>query len=220
MGHQINSNGITCVQNDKLKYAAKPTCIKELQSFLGLANFYRKFIPNFAQIAQPLYNLLKKDTPYNWDKSCQNSFESLKQTLTSDVVLAHPDYEKTFHVFTDASNIAVGAVLMQRDKKIKNLRPIAFFSKSLNSTQKRYSTTKKELLGIHLALKEFKYLILGYDIELYTDHKPLTPFFYNRLPQDAAMARWTIDMQPFNCTVKYFAGKKKRSSRLSKSTTK
>ena len=88
---------------------------------------------------------------------CQNSFESLKQTLTSDVVLAHPDYEKTFHVFTDASNIAVGAVLMQQDKKIKNLRPIAFFSKSLNSTQKRYSTTKKELLGIHLALKEFKY---------------------------------------------------------------
>ena len=66
---------------------------------------------------------------------------------------------------------------MQQDKKIKNLRPIAFFSKSLNSTQKRYSTTKKELLGIHLALKEFKYLILGYDIELYTDHKPLTPFF-------------------------------------------
>ena len=67
---------------------------------------------------------------------------------------------------------------------------------------------KKELLGIHLALKEFKYLILGYEIELYTDHKPLTPFFFNRLPQDAAMARWTIDMQPFNCTVKYFAGKK------------
>ena len=64
-------------------------------------------------------------------------------------MLAHPDYEKTLHVFTDASNIAVGAVLMQRDKKIKNLRPIAFFSKSLNSTQKRYSTTKKELLGIH-----------------------------------------------------------------------
>ena len=208
LGHQINSNGITCVQNDKLKYAAKPTCIKELQSFLGLANFYRKFIPNFAQLAQPLYNLLKKDTPYNWDNLCQNIFESLKQTLTSDVVLAHPDYEKTFHVFTDASNIAVGAVLMQQDKKIKNLRPIAFFSKSLNSTQKRYSTTKKELLGIHLALKEFKYLILGYDIELYTDHKPLTPFFFNRLPQDAAMARWTIDMQPFNCTVKYFAGKK------------
>ena len=82
LGHQINSNGITCVQNDKLKYAAKPTCIKELQSFLSLANFYRKFIPNIAQIAQALYNLLKRDTPYNWDKSCQNSFESLKQTLT------------------------------------------------------------------------------------------------------------------------------------------
>ena len=67
----------------------------------------------------------------------QNSFESLKQTLTSDVVLAHPDYEQPFHAFTDASNIAVGAVLMQRDKKIKSLRPIAFCLKSLNSTQKR-----------------------------------------------------------------------------------
>ena len=79
LSHQINSKGITCVQNDKLKYAAKPTCIKELQSFLGLANFYRKFIPNFAQIAQPLYNLLKKDIPFHCDKSCQNSFESLKK---------------------------------------------------------------------------------------------------------------------------------------------
>ena len=106
-----------------------PTCIKELQSFLGLANFYRKFIPNFAQLAQPLYNLLKKDTPYNWDNLCQNSFESLKQTLTSDVVLAHPDYEKTFHVFTDASNIAVGAVLMQQDKKNKKFTTYCFLFK-------------------------------------------------------------------------------------------
>ena len=164
-----------------------PPVSKNSNHFKGLANFYRKFVANFAKIAQPLYNLLKKGVSFNWDKSCQNSFECLKQTLTSDVVLAHPNYEQPFHVFTDASNTAVGDVLMQRDKKIKNLRPIAFFSKSLNSTQKWYSATKKELLGIHLALKEFKYLILGYNIELYTDHKPLTPFYLNRLPQDAAM---------------------------------
>ena len=131
LGHQINSNGINCVQNDKLKYASKPTCIKELQSFLGLANFYRKFIANFAKIAQPLYNLLKKDVPFNWDKSCQNSFESLKLTLTSDVVLAHPDCEQPFHIFTDASNIAIGAVLMQRVKKCKIYDPLPSFQNHL-----------------------------------------------------------------------------------------
>ena len=98
--------------------------------FLGLANSYRKIIANFAKITAPLYYMLKKNIEFIRDKSCQNSFKSLKQTSTSDVVLEHPDYESPFFIFTDASDHGVGAVLMQQDKKIKNLRPIAFFLKS------------------------------------------------------------------------------------------
>ena len=127
----------------------------------------------------------------------------------SEPLLAHPNFNKTFYLFCDASNSGVGAVLMQSENTTeKKLKPIAYFSKSLNATQRRYSITKKEFFAIHLALREFQYLCLGYEIVLMTDHKPITPFFGTKLPLDNAMARWSIEASSYNCQIRYFEGKR------------
>ena len=88
------------------------------------------------------------------------------------------------------------------------LKPLMYFSKSLNSAQKRYSTTKKEFLAIYEALREFRFIILGYNCTIYTDHRPLSYLFKKKLPSDCAMARWSIEIDSFNVDVKYFEGKR------------
>ena len=135
------------------------------------------------------------------------AFQKLKESLFSDVVLAHPNYDSPFYLYTDASNLGIGARLMQADKNC-DLRPIAYFSKSLNGAQKKYSTIKKEFLAIFESLKEFRFMILGYDIKVLTDHRPLSYLFRKKLPTDNAMARWSLEVETFNATNKYFEGKK------------
>jgi len=218
LGHLINKEGIKHVQNDKLKNMNRPKNVSELQRFLGLANYFRKFIPIFSIIASPLYKLLRKNEPFNWTDECEDSFNKLKNSLTSETVLAHPNYNAKFYLFCDASDYGCGACLMQAEKSnMKNLRPIAYFSKAFNNAQKSYNTTKKELASIYLAVREFKYLILGYPIVILTDHLPLKAYFDDRrknsnsnlkIPTDVTMARWVIEINSYDCTALYFPGKK------------
>ena len=121
--------------------------IKELQMFLGMCNYYAKFVPEYAHIATPLYNLLWKNTKFDWTTDCDTAFNQLKYALVHAPVLAMPDFNANFVVETNASDVAVGAVLMQHD------RPVAFMSKALNSAQCNYHTTDRELLAIVLAYK-------------------------------------------------------------------
>ena len=207
LGHRISGEGIACVNNGKLETMSRPNNVKELQRFLGVANFFRKFIPVFSRVAYPLYQLLRKDKEFIWDEACESAFIKLKGCLLSDVVLAHPNYTKDFHLFTDASNCGLGACLMQVDDE-GQLKPLMYFSKSLNSAQKRYSTTKKEFLAIYEALREFRFIVLGYNCTVYTDHRPLSYLFKRKLPSDCAMARWSIEIDSFNVDVKYFEGKR------------
>ena len=157
-------------------------------------------------MAYPLYQLLRKDKEFIWDESCESAFIKLKRCLLSDVVLAHPDHTKEFHLFTDASNCGLGACLMQADDG-GQLKALMYFSKSLNSAQKKYSTTKKEFLAIYEALREFRFIVLGYTCTVYTDHRLLSHLFKRKLPSDCAMARWSIEIDSFNVNVKYFEGK-------------
>ena len=112
-------------------------------------------------------------------------------------------------MFCDASNSGIGSALFQADSTSERiLKPIGYFSKTLNSTQRRYSVTKREFLTIHLSLKEFQHIILGYPITILTDHKPICGFFGKRLPLDSAMARWSIEATVYDCEIKYFEGKR------------
>ena len=131
-----------------------PTNTTENHTFQGFANFYRCFIPNFSKIARPLNDLLKTGVKWHWGDEQQKAFKEIKQLIMSEPVLCQPDQTKPFEVKVDASNYAMGAVLMQRDKK-NVLHPIAFFSKSMNEAQRNYDIYNKELLGLREMLRHW-----------------------------------------------------------------
>ena len=136
----------------------KPKTVQQIQSFLGLVSYYRKFIEGCSSIASPLIKCTKKDTGYVWTEECQAAFDLLRSHLTTtNKVLSLPDYDKPFRIECDASKYGVGGVLSQQCGK--QWKPIAYFSKHLSQVEKNYSTSERELLAIVLCVEYFKQYI-------------------------------------------------------------
>ncbi|CAI7863614.1 unnamed protein product, partial [Closterium sp. NIES-54] len=142
--------------------------MKELQQFLGFTNYYNRFVPQYAKIAAPLTDLLKKDTPFKWDTPHQQAMEQLQTALTTTPVLILPDPEKDYVFEADASDQAVGAVLMQDHGN--GLQPIAYLSKKLHGAELNYPIHDKEALAIVVAFKAWRCYLEGAKITVYTDH--------------------------------------------------
>ena len=130
-----------------------PTSVKEVRSFLGFANFYHKFIPNYSNIVAPLTFLTKKDQPWTWTSLQQHTFNHLCKIFSSTPILTIPDTSHPFSLMTDASLLAAGAILMQRDVN-GNLHPCAYFSKMFSLAERNYDIYDRELLAVILALTE------------------------------------------------------------------
>ncbi|MGH0182302.1 UNVERIFIED_CONTAM: hypothetical protein FKN15_008743 [Acipenser sinensis] len=191
--------------------AAIPTTKKEVRSFLGLAGYYRRFIPKFSQIAAPLTELIKKSkkNQVNWTDECQVGFETLKKALCSEPVLTSPDFTKPFIVQTDASEVGLGAVLCQETGGEEH--PILYISRKLFPREMRYSTIEKECLAIKWALETLRYYLLGSTFTLVTDHHPLT--WINRMKdKNARIARWYLALQPYHFQVNHRAGSKHQNA--------
>ncbi|GJP84906.1 hypothetical protein CLOP_g14952, partial [Closterium sp. NIES-67] len=170
LGHIVSAPGVH-VDPKKIKVVRTwktPENVKELQQFLGFANYYNRFVPQYAKIATPLTNLLKKNTPYNWEPRHQEVVEQLKQALTSAPVLILPDPERDYVIEADASDQAVGAVLMQDQGN--GLQPIAYLSKKLHGAELNYPIHDKETLGIIIAFKTWRCYLEGRKTTVYTDH--------------------------------------------------
>ncbi|XP_072171978.1 uncharacterized protein [Diadema setosum] len=183
-----------------------PASKRELQRFLGMCGFYRRFVPNFSHLVMPLTYLLKKGTTFQWSVSCQDAFQKLKAVLMNDPVLIAPNFERSFQLATDASDRGVGAMLLQDDDN-GHSKPVCFFSKKLNRHQHKYSTVEKECLSVVLAVQHFEaYLDGGIDIVVYTDHNPLT--FLERLKhKNQRLFRWSLILQPYPLRIMHIAGK-------------
>ena len=133
-----------------------PTNKTQLMRFLGMVGFYRKFCKNFAVVAEPLTRLLQKRHRFSWDADQQQAFSNVKMLLSMSPVLAMLNFEKPFIIHVDASDLGVGAVVMQENiHKLEH--PICYFSKKFNSAQKNYSTSEKEALGLILALQQLEF---------------------------------------------------------------
>ena len=129
--------------------------LKSLQSFLGLASYYRRFIPCFSAIGQLLHALTRKDAPFVWTGSCDQAFNRLKKLLTSAPILTYPDFQKEFFLETDASGAGLGAVLTQVQEDGLH-RPIAYASRTLQNHERNYGVTELEALGVVWAVKHFR----------------------------------------------------------------
>ena len=174
LGHIVSSAGI---QPDSRKVQAvadypTPRSSKELRQFLGLTNYYRRFVKDYAKMARPLFELVKKSVRFQWNALANESFESLKRCLINPPVLAFPDFHNQFILHTDASDTAIGAVLSQcqTDKECV----VAYWSRQLQKSEKKYTTTEREALAIVAAVKEFYPYLYLFQFTLVTDHNPLT----------------------------------------------
>ena len=207
LGHIVDSNGIHTT-NAKIKAVQKfptPNSVDQVRSFLGLAGYYRAFVQNFSSIASPLTQLLEKDVPFQWNDAQQQSFHALKHALTHSPVLAFPDYSLPFVMYTDASALGIGAVLMQQ---VDGRRPhvIAYASRTLNDAESRYSVTHLEALAVVAMLRHFRDIIFGYPITVFTDHSAVTQLFKGK-NLTGRLARWFLTIEEFDPVIKYVPGK-------------
>jgi len=209
LGHRISSDGIF-MDPKKVSSILEwpiPTNTKEVQSFLGLANYYRRFIPNFAKVAQPLTSLLKKNTKFNWSSEVQIAFDNIKSMFSSAPILAYPNRDLPFMVETDSSNFAIGAVLSQKLPKDNKVHPIAFFSRSLTPAERNYPIYDKELLAIVESLEHWRHLLKGTSIPfiIFSDHRNL---LYQKKPEKMTqrLVRWSLFLSEFNFKIVYRSG--------------
>lgn len=210
VGYLVSPDGL---EMDPAKIAAvlawpTPTSVREIQSFLGFANFYRRFIKNFAAIAKPLTALTRKNVPFVWTQACDNAVAELKSRFTSAPILAHYYPDRQTIVETDASDYAVAGVLSQVNPETSLLHPIAFYSRSMAPAELNYEIYDKELLAIFASFKEWRHYLEGIfeSIEVITDHKNLEYFATTKL-LTRRQARWSEFLSGFSYTVRYRPGK-------------
>jgi RNase H-like domain found in reverse transcriptase/Reverse transcriptase (RNA-dependent DNA polymerase) len=154
------------------------TTKKEVQSFLGFVNLYRRFIKGFSHLARPLFNLTKNNSIFHWSSNEQTVFSALKERITSAPILALPNNSKPFQIKADSLDFATGAVLSQQSSEDDKWHPIAFLSKSLSLVEQNYKIHDKEMLAIVRALEEWRHFVEGveHQVEIWTDHKNLEYF--------------------------------------------
>lgn len=208
LGYILSKQGIK-VDPEKVKAITKiprPQNVSELRSFLGLANFFAKFVKNFSVRLVPLFNLLKKSVEWVWSKECESAFMDIKRVLVSSQVLAHYDQNKRLIVTCDASGAGIGGVLSQPDGA-RGERPVAFVSRTLTAAEKNYSQIHREALAIIFCLKKFHQYVYGRRFTLRTDHKPLVSIFgpNNNIPIMTAsrMSRWAVILSAYTYDIEY-----------------
>jgi hypothetical protein len=187
LGHTISQDGVS-VDPEKVQEVMDwkpPTTVRQIQSFLGLAGYYRRFIPDFSRIAKPMTELLKKGVKYDWSQKSEDAFHTLRQHLTTAPVLAQPDNTKPFEVYCDASGTGLGCVLMQDN------RVIAYASRALRPHEQNYPTHDLELAAVVHALKIWRHYLMGAHCNIYTDHKSLK-YIFTQADLNMRQRRWLV----------------------------
>jgi transposase InsO family protein len=206
LGHVVGANGI---EMDPAKVSIVqewpvPTNLTELRSFLGLCNYYRRFINQFALIAQPLTQMTRNDTPWCWTSDCDRAFQQLKTAMTTAPVLAYPDPARAFVVFFDASStIALGGVLCQADDR-DVLHPVAFESRKLTDTEKHYPVHELELLAFVHCLQKWRHYLDYRRFQVFTDNRALETIHTNKTPS-LRMLRWIDAIQAYQFDIHHIS---------------
>ena len=209
LGFVISKHGIQVdsSKTDKVKNFPTPTDPTSVRSFVGLASYYRRFVPHFAAIAAPLHRLTKKDVKFEWSEECETAFRQLKSLLTEAPVLVYPRFGEgeQFLLETDASGIGLGAVLSQKQNDGK-YHPVAYASRSLQPNEKNYPISELETLAIVWAVKYFRAYLLGHPCTVLTDHAACVSLLNTPRPS-AKLARWAMAIQEMDLVIKHRSGR-------------
>ncbi|KAK2396042.1 hypothetical protein QL285_057716 [Trifolium repens] len=193
LGHVISQGGVS-VDPSKVEAVLnweRPRNVSEVRSFLGLAGYYRRFILGFSELALPLTRLTRKGAAFNWDTTCELSFSTLKEKLTSAPVLVIPDPSKKYVVYCDASHKGLGCVLMQEGAVV------AYASRQLKPHEENYHTHDLELAAIIFALKIWRHRLYGVQFELFSDHKSLK-YLFDQRELNMRQRRWMEYLKHFD----------------------
>jgi hypothetical protein len=199
LGFNISANGITPSPRNLniLQNLPMPQTKSQLRKILGTLNFFRNLLPNFSQRLANVTSLLQNNTSFIWSSNHTTTISNVVQDIIKTATLHHPDFSKTFELYADASDQAIGAALLQ------NGSPIFFISQKLTIPQRHYSTSEKELLAIVITLQKLRKFLLGTNIDVFTDHRNLT---HLEASTNTRLQRWSLLLNEFNLTIRYLAG--------------
>jgi predicted aspartyl protease len=208
LGYVVSADGISTDPDkiSKIKNLPPPTTVTALKSLLGAASYYRRWIPRFAAIARPLYNLTKKDSSGIWTAEAQHAFETLKNALTTSPVLARADFNRPFILLCDASRSGLGCVLSQMSPETKQEQVILYMSRSLKAAEKNYGVSKLECLALVWAVQQLRPYLLGAHFTVISDHSALKGLLNDDKPT-GILARWITILNEYSFEIKYRPGK-------------
>ena len=206
LGHIVGRRGLECDPKkiEDVKSWPVPDCLKSVRQFLGFVGYYRRFIPKFADIATPLVYLTGKDVPFVWDTSCSAAFQELRASLIDAPILAFPTETGQYILDTDASNFGLGGVLSQKQNDQE--RVVAYCSRALRPSQRRYCTTKREMLAVVAMCIQFRSYLRGARFTLRTDHKSLV-WLHRFKDTEGMLSRWLHSLQQFQFSIIHRPGK-------------
>ncbi|UYV70981.1 K02A2.6-like, partial [Cordylochernes scorpioides] len=211
LGMKIDNKGIHPSEEKlrTIKDARPPSNKKELMSFLGLLNYYERFLRNKATVVEPLHRLLDSNNPWKWNREHQRALKEAKSLISSESVLAHFDDNLPILVSCDASEYGIGAILFQVDHGVE--RQVVFASRTLNKTERRYAVIDREALAVIFAVSKFYQYLLGRKFKILTDHKPLIGLFNpsKPIPQvlSPRMLRWCLTLSAYSYSIEYKPGR-------------
>lgn len=221
LGYILSEEGLSTSPSkvSAIERAPTPTNVTQLKAFLGMVNYYGKYVPHLSTIAAPLYNLLRKDTVFEWSAPCEQAFKLIKSKLVSAPILAHYDPNLPVSLATDSSSYGLGCVLSQTQKDGSE-RPIGYASRTLSKAEMGYSVIDKEALGIVYGVKKFNQYVYGRKFTLITDHKPLLSIFGPKkgLPAYAAsrLQRYALFLTNYDFDIKYVKSQANNADCLSR----
>lgn len=207
LGYQVSAEGIAALpsKTNAILEMPAPKDKKAVRSFLGMTNYYRQLIPGYAQIAEPLVRLTKASVRFKWTTEQQQALDELKSALASDAILAYPDVQRPYKLYTDACDYAIGAILVQDDDAGIE-RPIHYLSHQLGDIQRRWPTIEKEAYAAIYALEKLRPYLYGATFTIFTDHKPLKSLFLKEM-HNTKIQRWAVMFAEYGAHIEYRQGK-------------